>query len=165
MTSKKHDKLSEEERVKQDILAHRKFSLAEAIGRMGGDLLKGVSPVSGKQQAEFAIEHYLREHLRDAEGALQPVLHRYASQSDILLEGYERPYDALSRVIEHLLDSDERLRRFVGQVDTEWGRIYAERPRFEFEGRPPRSDDPYTIESVRGQLTELLASLNGVASG
>jgi len=155
---------SEDEEFEQEILAHRKFSLEEAIGRMGGDLLKGVSPVTGKRQAELVIEHYLRKHLSDAEGALQIVLLRRVRESEILLKGFEQPFDALSRILESLLDSGERLRRFVGQVDAEWGRLYSERPYFELKGRPPHSQDPYTFDSVRRQLARLLADLGGSAS-
>ncbi len=149
----------EDEALEIEIRSQRKFSLVEAIGRMGGDLLKGSSPVTGKRQAELAIEHYLRKHLLDAEGALQVVLLRRAKESEILLKGYEQPFDALSRLLENLLDSEERLRRFVGQVDAEWGRLYSERPYFEIEGRSPHPQDPYTLASVRGQLNRLLAML------
>jgi hypothetical protein len=155
---------SEEDDLEREIRAHRKFSLVEAIGRMGGDLLKGASPVSGKRQAELAIEHYLRKHLPDAEGALQVVLQRRVKESEILLKGYEQPFDVLFRVIEYLLDSEERLRRFVGQVDMEWGRLYSERPYFEIEGRSPHAQDPYTLISVRKKLVKLLATLNSSRS-
>jgi len=150
----------EKDGLEQEILAHRKFSLAEAVGRMGGDLLKGASPITGKRQAELAIEHYLRKHLADAEGALLRVLQRRVRESEILLKGYEQPYEALTQVIESLLDSEQRLRSFVGRIDTEWGRLYSERPYFEVEGRPAHPQDPYTLASVRDQLTKLLAELN-----
>jgi hypothetical protein len=150
----------EDDELEREVRSHRKFSLAEAIGRMGADLLKGASPVSGKRQAELAIEHYLRKHLPDAEGALRGVLQQQIKEGEIFLKGYKQPFDALSRLLESLLDSENRLRRFVRQVDAEWGRLYSERPYFEVEGRSTHPQDPYTLDSVRTQLARLLAELN-----
>lgn len=157
MNEERSDELSEDKAIEQDILSHRKFTLAEAIGRMGGDdLLKGTSPVPAKKQADYVIVHFLEKRLRDSEGALLPVLARYARESDILLKGYEQPFEALADVVESILASENRLRRFVGRVDSEWGRMYSERPYREIEGRDPHPDDPYTVESVRKQLEDLL---------
>ena len=45
--------------LEREIRAQRKFSLAEAIGRMAGPgMMKGVSPVTRKRQAEAAIEDF-----------------------------------------------------------------------------------------------------------
>ncbi len=57
------------------------------------------------------------------------------------------------------MSSEARLRRFVAQVDAEWGRLYSERPYFDPEGAPPRPGDPYTLESVRTALADLLDGL------
>jgi hypothetical protein len=45
-------------------------------------------------------------------------------------------------------------------ADVEWGRAYGERPHFEREGCQPEADDPYTAESVRMSLPQLLAILS-----
>jgi hypothetical protein len=50
----------------------------------------------------------------------------------------------------------------VREADVEWGRVFGERPFFEQEGRPPHPDDPYTLESVRAELTRLA---EGLAAG
>jgi hypothetical protein len=156
----------EDAEIEREVLSRRKFSLTEAIGRAAGDLMKGASPVTRKRQAELAIEQYLEGRLDDAAGVLRVVLQRRAVESEELLaEGYEAPLRALGRIIDRLLGSDRRLRRFVGEVDAEWGRIYAERPYFELEGRPPRAGDPYTVESVRTVLTDLLDRLRGDSNG
>ena len=145
--------------IEREIRSRRKFSISEAIGRSAGGLLKGASPVTRKQQAEFAIEEFLERHLADAEGALAVVLLRRVTTSATLLESYDEPLTALSRIIETLLESEDRLERFVTRVDGEWGRIYSERPHFEREEQSPDADDPYTRTSVRATLTALLASL------
>ena len=145
--------------LEQEIRLHRKFTLAEAIGRLGGGLIKGISPVTGKRQAELVIERFLESYLRDSEGALRVVLNRTVRESEILMMHYDYPLDALARNIERLLASEHRLRRFVGQVDAQWGRIYRERPYLEKDGRPAHPDDPYTLVSVKKKLLVLFEKL------
>lgn len=158
------DKTSDQERdaaLEQDIRSRRKFSWAEAIGRLGGgELMKGASPVTEKRQAELLVEQYLEKHLLDGEGALEAVLLRRVGDGDILLrQGYEHPLAALATFIQQVLDSDQRLRSFVNDVDAHWGRMYRERPHFEREGQPAHEDDPYTLSSVRAKLSRLLDEL------
>ena len=159
----RHEKLDEEHELERKIREHRKFSLAEAIGRLGGgDLMKGASPVTQQRQAGLIIEDYLEKHLRDAEGALEVVLLRRAAGSQTLLEvGYDDPLVGLGKYTSQLLDSSSLLSDFVKSVDGQWGRMFQERPRFERLGKPLADDDPYTNASVRKQLEQLLATLIG----
>src|SRR5262245_65433796 len=72
----------EDQNLEREVRANRKFSLSEAIGRMGGgDLMKGASPVTRKRQVELAIEDYLRHHMTDAGGVLGGVLLRQVGES------------------------------------------------------------------------------------
>ena len=69
--------------LEREIRAERKFTLAEAIGRLAGPgSMKGASPVARKQQVESEIETWLREHLADAGGALPTVLLRRICASE-----------------------------------------------------------------------------------
>lgn len=148
--------------LEREIRTQREYSLAEAIGRAAGDLLKGASPVTRRRQAELAVEQYLEGHLADTAGALQLVLRQDVRDSEeLLVSRYDRPLAALADVTERLLGSPGRLRRFVRRVDAEWGRRYSERPYFEIGDTPPRAGDPYTVESVRDALSGLLAALRG----
>jgi hypothetical protein len=147
--------------IEREIRSQRKFSLAEAIGRSGGDLLRGASPVTRRRQAEFAIEELVERHLSDSEGALGPVLVRQIGQSEELLSSYDDPIRALIHETTKILGSAEALRRFVRSVDQEWGRLYNERPHFDRDNEPPAKDDPYTEDSVRTTLRSLLDSLEG----
>ena len=150
----------DEAEVEREALSRGRSSLAAAIGRAGGNLMKGASPVSAKRQAELEIEHFLEEHLRDTQGALLVVLQRRVRESgDLLATGWERPLAALARITERLLASEEALQGFVRDVDAEWGRIYLERPRFQRPGQEPHRDDPYTFASVRAALADLLEAL------
>ncbi len=148
--------------IARDARSDFKFTLAKAIGRLGGgDLMKGASPVTRKRQVEVATELFLEEYLADAEGALLVVLERRIRESMKLTdESYDHPLSVLTGIVEHILSSEDRLQSFVQQVDVEWGRIYLERPHFQQPGEPPHRDDPYTFASARATLSELLETLH-----
>jgi hypothetical protein len=143
--------------LEREIRAERKFSLAEAIGRMaGGGMMKGASPVSPKQQAEGVIEDYLRCNLIDAGGVLGAVLLRRVGESDLLLADHDHPLAVLAGYVRQVLASDYLLRDLVREADVEWGRVFGERPHFERPACTPDPDDPYTTESVRTALSRLI---------
>jgi hypothetical protein len=146
--------------LEREIRKGRKFTMAEAIGRLAGPgAMKGESPVARLQQAEIEIEQWLRGHLADAGGALQIVLHRAVKGSDLLLDNYDRPLVVLAACCQRFLGSDYLLGELVRDADIEWGRVMGERPHFEKEGSPRHPDDPYTVESVRLALSGLLEQL------
>ena len=133
----------------------RKFSLSEAIGRIGGGgFMKGGSPISRERQAELEVEECLRRHLVDSGGVLKRVLLRHLGKS-LFDNKYDHPIGALSEYIPRLLASDQLLAAFVREVDAEWGRMNEERPYFQEAGHSPEPDDPYTIDSVCLTLCQL----------
>ena len=147
--------------LEREIRADRKFSLGEAIGRMGGGgMMKGASPVSPTRQAELVIDDYLRRHLVDAGSALGSVVLRRVARSDLLLADPHRPLVVLVQYVRRVLGSDYLLHDVVRDADVEWGRMLGERPYFQREGGPPHPDDPYTIESVRLALSRLVETLS-----
>jgi hypothetical protein len=148
--------------LEREIRAERKFSMAEAIGRAAGPgMMKGVSPVTPKRQAEAEIREYLTRHLSDTAGVLPDVLLRLVGESDLMLQSPDRPLEVLAGYVRRVLDSDYRLKELVREADVEWGRVYGERPYFDQKGRPPDPNDPYTQESVRVALSRFLATLRG----
>ena len=58
-----------------------------------------------------------------------------------------------------MLDSDYLIKEVVREADVEWGQTQQERPYFEKEGIPPDPDDPYSIQSVRSVLLDLIEQL------
>src|SRR3974390_3493147 len=90
-----------------EIRKERKFTLAEAIGRLAGPgAMKGESPVARMQQAEVEIASWLRSHLADAGGALPVVLHRYIKGSELLLNNFDQPLVVLASCCQRVIDSD-----------------------------------------------------------
>ncbi|TWT82432.1 hypothetical protein CA13_38950 [Planctomycetes bacterium CA13] len=147
--------------IESEIIASRGYRLADAIGRMGGErLLKGTSPVTTKQRAELEVERYLEQNLIDTEGALEIVLLRWYRTSETVYQfGYEKPIAALAALIDQLISNEQLRRNFVNDIDSQWGRMYLERPHFEKPDAPADPDDPYTYESVRMKLTRLRGTI------
>jgi hypothetical protein len=146
--------------LEREIREGRKFSLAEAIGRLAGPgMMKGMSPATQKQQAEAEIESFLDGHVNSPAGALSVVLLRQVKESELLLSNLDAPLVVLASVVQQILASEYLLGELVRQADMEWGRTYGERPHFEKEGRPPHQDDPYTTDSVQSTLTHLMEQL------
>jgi hypothetical protein len=91
---------------------------------------------------------------------LPGILLRYVAESEVLLKGFEKPLVALADCLRLILGSEYGLKELVRQADVEWGRVFGERPRLDIDGRPPAADDPYTLESVRIALSQLLGQLS-----
>ena len=146
--------------LEREIREGRKFALEEAIGRLAGPgAMKGESPVARMQQAEIEIESWLRSHLTDAGASLEVVLHRRIKGSELLLNNFDQPLVVLANYCQRVLSSDYLLKEVVRDADVEWGRVMGERPYFEKEGSPRNPEDPYTADSVRNALSELLKQL------
>jgi hypothetical protein len=161
MSDNKDKQRSEaDEELEREVRKGRKFTLAEAIGRMAGPgAMKGVSPVTRQQQAAVEIENWLERHMSNSEGELQVVMLRRIKGSEIMLRHYEQPLFVLATCCQRVLDSDYLLKELVREADVEWGRLNGEKPFFEKEGVPPDPNDPYTLESVRRTLARLIAQL------
>src|SRR5690242_10552685 len=111
-----------EAELEGEIRRERKFTLAEAIGRLAGPgAMKGISPVTRLRQADLQIEAWLEKHLPDT-GGLAIVLHREVKESEILLNNLDQPLIALAGFCQQVLDSDYLMRELVRNADTEWGR-------------------------------------------
>src|SRR5262245_45236130 len=96
---------SEQEReepreVFPEILAGRKFSLAEAIGREGGAFLKGESPLPQLLRARAEINLFIDRNLTDPAGALKAVLQTLVAADDVYISRHlSSPLDALGEFL------------------------------------------------------------------
>jgi hypothetical protein len=146
--------------LEREIRQGRKFTAREAMARMiGPGAMKGGSPVSRVQQAETEIETWLKSNLTDSTGALQALLYRQIKGSMSLLDNLDQPLLALAGYCQQVLASTHQLEELVREADVEWGRRMDERPHFSTEGSPD-PDDPYTNESVRTALGEVLGKIS-----
>jgi hypothetical protein len=150
--------------LEQEIRQGRTFTAQEAVARMAGPgAMKGASPVSRERQAEIEIASWIGSHVSDDSGALKRVLHRQLKGSAMLLDRVDKPLVALAACCSRVLASDELLRELVREADVEWGRLMDERPHFD-QGSSPNPDDPYTVESVRRQLSDIVEKLRPPSS-
>ena len=146
--------------VEAEIRQSRKFSTTEAMARLAGPgAMKGASPVSRILQAETEIGNWLNDNLPDANGILEMLLLRNLKGSELVLANLDHPLAALEQCCERLLRSDQFLTEFVRQADAEWGQRMDERPHFDRHGSAPHPDDPYTAQSVRHVLADVLGQL------
>lgn len=146
--------------LEREIRHGRKFTLAEAIGRLAGPgAMKGAPPIPRLQQAGAEIETWLRRHMMDASGGLQVALLRGVKESELLLHNFDQPLIVLAGYCQQILSSEYGLTELVRDADVEWGRVLGERPYFEKAGSAAHPDDPYTVESVRNTLSGLLKQL------
>ena len=146
--------------LEREIRDGRKFTLAEAIGRLAGPgMMKGISPATRKQQAEAELDSFVERNLNSPAGALSVVLLRQFKESELLLRNYDRPLVALASYVQQILDSEYLLQEFVREADVEWGRAYGERPHFEKPGASSDQNDPYTTTSVGTSLSQLIEKL------
>ncbi|MEO8320300.1 MAG: hypothetical protein ABJA75_23225 [Bradyrhizobium sp.] len=152
--------------LEREIRQGRKFTAKEAMGRMlGPGVMKGGSPVSRVQQAETEIGSWLGSNLTDSAGALQAMLHRQLKGSELLLNNLDQPLLALAGYCQQVLGSDHHLEELVREADVEWGRRMGERPHFNTEDSTPHPDDPYTNDSVRTALSEVLRQIAEATGG
>ena len=107
-----------DEELEREIRQGRKFSLAEAIGRLAGPgMMKGVSPVTCQVQAEAEIGNYLNRHIIDAGGVLPGVLLRQVKANDQLLNDFDHPLVVLAGHVRQVLESEFLLKELVRQAD------------------------------------------------
>lgn len=146
--------------LEREVREGRQFTLEEAIARLAGPgMLKGESPVGRLQQAEFEIESWLRTHVLDAGGTLVAVMHRRIKGSELLLNNFEQPLIVLASYCKDLLASDCQLDAVVREADVEWSRVMGERPYLQMPGAPQHPNDPYTADSVRRSISQILQQL------
>ncbi|MEB3268238.1 MAG: hypothetical protein VKJ09_06845 [Leptolyngbya sp.] len=142
--------------LEQEIRAGRTYSMAEAIGRAGGDFLKGESTLPRLVRAQTLVNGFISQHLADVSGALHRVLHRWVQADTARLSRHsDQPLHALVDLLDHILSHPPVLYDLVWQVDMCWGELSGEPPHFQQPGQPPHPDDEYTHESVRQRLVSL----------
>ena len=151
------------DKIRSELRAQQKFSMAGAIGRAGRGLMKGESPISREEQAITLLTQWIDQQTPDPSGALKSILRRQVrGNRPLVVRHLKHPHNALQEIIEAILSSDFAIKEFVRQVDVRWGELYQERPLFQRAGQPADQDDEYTYESVRQDLILLLEKLKGV---
>ncbi|MEM9165234.1 MAG: hypothetical protein AAGC54_19490, partial [Cyanobacteria bacterium P01_F01_bin.4] len=96
--------------LQREIRSGRKFSLSEAIGREGGDFLKGSqAAVPRPLRALATIDGWLDQHLNDPHAALYPCLKQWIKNDSRLGRYLDTPLLALRVIVSDILTHREIL--------------------------------------------------------
>ena len=145
-----------DQQIEREARHSRTFGVADRIGREGSGIFRGVSPVPRLQQVQIELSQFVSRHVTDHSGALRSVLIRHIMTSETLVaQHFDAPLDALTLLLDRILESEVRYHDFVQEVDIEWGRLMQETPYFQEPGEPAHEDDEYTHESVLADLKSL----------
>ncbi|MGP1373290.1 MAG: hypothetical protein ACTS3T_10705 [Almyronema sp.] len=145
--------------LQQEILANRPFSLAEAIGREGGDFLKGECLVPRPLRAIARLNLFIDQHLCDQPGALHRVLQTWIKTDVHISQHLDTPLVALEKILASILDNPYVFNEFARQVNVQWGTLYDEIPRFQQPGQPPHPETAYPHQLIRQKLIDLQTRL------
>ena len=151
--------ISRSSSIEREIRAQRKFSLAEAIGREGGDFMKGESAIPRPLRAIAAINRFIAAHLPDSNGALSTTLQSWAKEDIRVSRHLDTPLTALAQILESLLNEPTTFQEFFRQVAIAQSKLTGDRPYFQKVGQPPHPDAQYSHKTVKSQLKSLLQSL------
>ncbi|MEL6322463.1 MAG: hypothetical protein AAFQ57_17745 [Cyanobacteria bacterium J06626_14] len=150
-----NDQNMDDSGLQQEIRRGRPFSLAEAIGREGGEFLKGYSPVPRLVQARRIVIVFISRHLEDRAGALQAILIHWVESDDAgLSQHIDQPLEALISILDAVLQTPATLHELTRQVAVKWGQMSDERPHFQIPGEPAHPDAEYSHESIHRTLTQ-----------
>lgn len=149
--------------LQREIRAERPFSLAEAIGREGGDFLKGENLVPRPLRAIAEINLFIDQHLVDRPGALHLVLQTWVKSDSRVSQHFDAPLLALEKILAAILADSYLFYEFARQVNAQWGSLYDEIPRFQPPGQPPHPQTAYPHAQVRQHLAELQTQLQALS--
>lgn len=150
----------EEELIERDILRGRKFSIADAIGREGGNFVKGFNPIPRLDQVISFLTVFIADNINDSSRVLMTVLQDNVKNDRMeIAENIETPLQYLHNLIKSYIDNPYQLYEITREVDFKWGQINDEKPHFQKPGETPNPDDEYTHGIVLKMLSDLLAKI------
>ena len=160
--NKTQEELDEQdELIRRDILLDRKFSIAEAIGREGGNFIKGHSPIPRLDQIISLITVFIGNNLNDSSRILMSVLQTIVKDDRIkIAESIEVPLEYLHNLIKSYVNNRELLYELTREVDFKWGQINDEKPHFQKPGEAAHPEDEYSHEIVEGMVKDLLKMIS-----
>ena len=159
-SEKNRKQKEQDELIQREILRERKFSIAEAIGREGGNFIKGHSPIPRLDQVISLLTVFIRNNINDSSRVLMTVLQTIVKNDRMrVAESIEKPMAYLHALIKSYVDNRELLYELTREVDFKWGQINGEKPHFQKPGEEPHPDDEYSHEIVEEKLKGLLKNI------
>ena len=157
---KQKEQDEQDELIRREILRERKFSIAEAIGREGGNFIKGHSPIPRLDQVISLLTVFIANNINDPSRVLMTVLQVNVKNDRIkIAESIEAPLKYLHSLIQSYVNNPHLLYELKREVAFTCGKMNDEKPCFQKPGEPPHSDDEYSHEIVKEKLAGLLAKI------
>lgn len=151
--------------IQREIREQRKFSLAEAIGREGGSLLKGESTIPRPLRAITEINQFITTHMSDPTSALTTTLQAWAGDDIRVSRQLDTPLVALAQMVESILTQPTMLCEFARQVAIAHSQLTGDDIVFPSPIRPrqllnqlPR-EPAYPCTAISSELSTLLEQL------
>ncbi len=143
----------------REIRSQRKFTIAEAIGREGGNFMKGESAIPRPLRATTEINQFVITHFPNPSGPVSATLQSWAKE-DIRVSRYlDTPLIALSLILESLLNEPSTFQEFFRQIAIAQSKLTGDRPHFQRPNHPPHPDAAHSHDAVKQQLSNLLQKL------
>ena len=121
------------------------------------------------EQVRVAAIALLHQSVHDSDGALLKVMEQDIRQEEALFgpltqrltllspeELHNHLHGVLGRLASRTIATEAALVEFTRRVDAMWGQLLGERPHFQRPGQEAHPDDPYTHDSVRKAMMELI---------
>ncbi|MEM9088501.1 MAG: hypothetical protein AAGC93_07125 [Cyanobacteria bacterium P01_F01_bin.53] len=145
--------------LQKEIRDGRKFTLAEAIGREGGSFMKGESAIPRPLRAKNTINQFITEHLTNPSSALSTTLQTWTNNDIRIMSQLDTPLVALSQILESTLTEPTAFCEFARQVAIAQSQLTGDRPYFQTLNGKAHPEADYTHESIQGELSQLLKTL------
>ena len=142
-----------------EICSQRKFTLAEAIGREGGNFMKGESAIPRPLRATAEINQFVTTYLPNPSGPVSTILQSWAKEDIRVSRHLDTPLTALSLILESLLNEPTTFQEFFRQVAIAQSQLTGDRPHFQPPNQLPHPDAAHSHKSVKQQLSNLLQKL------
>ena len=140
----------------REIRAQRKFTLAEAIGREGGNFMKDASAIPRPLRATAEINQFITTHFPDPSAPISTILQSWTKEDIRVSRHLDAPLIALSQIIESLLNEPTTFQEFFRQIAIAQSHLTGDRPHFQQPNQPPHPGAIYSHKSIRQQLAKLL---------
>ena len=144
-----------EEILQKEIRAGRKFSLAEAISREGGDFIKGELVIPRPLKAANEIKQFIATHSLEPSGVLATELSAWSIADIRFSRQLETPLTALSQIVESLLHEPTTFYEFARRVAIAQSKVTGDRPYFQQPNQPPHPEADHTHSSISQYLSKM----------
>ena len=121
--------------------------------------MKGESAIPRPLRAKNTINQFITEHLTNPSSALSTTLQTWTNNDIRIMSQLDTPLVALSQILESTLTEPTAFCEFARQVAIAQSQLTGDRPYFQTLKGKAHPEADYTHESIQGELSQLLKTL------